>query len=183
LRPFSGISAKGEDCQPEDGGGGRDDYGKEEAFHGSAEAEPGCEEGHELGVSEADAFAAADEPVAKAEDEDEAGGDEDGDQGMPGGVEEIDRLKDDVTGPGLKEGEEEAGGDAGEGEPVGEPEVLGIEGGEGHQQPDEQRVAGELDQALGGRMRDVEVGGVGGAGCEEGLAEANPAAGPEQADG
>jgi len=62
--------------------------------------------------------------------------------------------------PGFEKSEEEAGGDAGEGEPIGEPEVLRVEGGERDQQPAEGRVAEELDKGVREQMRDFAGGEV-----------------------
>ena len=58
--PFAGFAADGEDGQPDEGGDQRSEDGEGEAFECAAEAEPGSEHGHELGVTEAHAFLAAD---------------------------------------------------------------------------------------------------------------------------
>jgi hypothetical protein len=84
------------------------------------------------------------------------------------------------AGPGFEEREQESCADAGQSEPVGQPEVFGIERGQGDQQPAQDGVAGELNQCVGEAMRDCDAGGVGG---EECIADAKPAAGPEQGYG
>jgi hypothetical protein len=58
--------------------------------------------------------------------------------------------------------------------------VLRIEYGQSYEEPTERGVAEELDQGVGEEMRDFGIAGIG---CEQGTGEANPAGGPEKADG
>jgi len=83
-------------------------------------------------------------------------------------------------GPGFEQREEKSCGDAGEREPVGEPEEFGVQGGEGDEQPAEDGRADDLDEAASEWVRDFQAGGVCG---EDWIAVAEPAEGPEYADG
>jgi hypothetical protein len=60
--------------------------------------------------------------------------------------------------PSCQECEEDACADAGEGEPVWEPEVLGVEHGQGCEEPAQYRVAYDLDEGVGEEMGDFAVG-------------------------
>ena len=111
--PFAGIAADGQDCQPDECGCGGGEDGQKEAFEAAAKAQPCSQHGHQLGVAQADAFAAADEPVGEPDEEDQAGGGEDGERGVPGGVRKVDGLIEKPAGPGFQEREEEARADAG----------------------------------------------------------------------
>lgn len=57
--------------------------------------------------------------------------------------------------------------------------MLRVEHGQGYEEPAERGVADELDQGVGEEMRDLRIAEIG---REQGTGEANPAAGPEQAD-
>ena len=98
---------------------------------------------------------------------------------MPCGVGKVDGLIEKPARPGFEEGEEESRADAGQGEPIGQPEVLRVESGERGQEPAERGVAENLNEAVGDGMRDLDAVG----GGKQGIAEANPAGGPEQAYG
>jgi hypothetical protein len=175
LGPFAGIAADGEDCQPDECGCGGGEDGQQEAFEAAAKAQPCSEHGHQLGVSQADAFAAADDPVGEADEEDRSGWSEDGERGMPGGVGKVDGIVEKPARPGSEEREQEARADAGQREPVGKPEVLRVEHGQGYEKPAKHGIAEELDQGVGEEMRDFGIAGVG---CEQGLGESDPATGP-----
>ena len=70
FAPVAGVATDGEDSQPDKCRGSGGEYGDGEALQCAAQAEPGGEHGHELGVAEAHAFYAADQPVGEADDED-----------------------------------------------------------------------------------------------------------------
>ncbi len=185
--PGAVLPARQADGDEDECRGGGEEDSQDKRLNGWDDAEPCTEHGHEFGIAEAHALFAADEPVGEADDEDDGGGGEDGEElavepGEPG-----DGLSGGGGGPVAEEIEEEAEGYAGEGECVGEPEVLEVEGGEGDEEPGKECVAEECggepeDLAVGGEIaREVGGGGVV-AGGEDGLAVLEPKEGEDEAD-
>ncbi len=168
MRPFFGAAASGEQDEPEQRGGGGEQDGENEGLQGAFETEPCTQQGHELGVTEAHAFATTDQPVGEADEEDNSGG-ESGFEN-PGPQIRKPGVVVHAVQQGLGYGESQAEGDAREGEPVGEPKVFGIEGGEGGQQTGEQGVAEEDDEDEGFR---------GWTGGKERWGKVYPASGPQ----
>jgi len=80
--------------------------------------------------------------------------------------------------PDEEEIEDKSQGEAWQGEPVGEPEVFGVEHSQCCEQPGEDRVSEDFGQGV-----RFGMGYSVGCGREEGIAEMEPAAGPEDADG
>jgi hypothetical protein len=164
------------DEQPEKRGEACAKDGDNEYLHGSGEAEPSTEHGHELGVAEPHAFSTADEPVEQANSEDDEARDQDGFETVADGLGDVCAEVVLAAGDCFGDGEGKAEEDAGDGEQVGEPEVFRIEGGEGGEQPGEQGVADEDDPGVGCVLRGRFAG-------EERGAEEEPDGCPEGGDG
>lgn len=141
-----GFSGGGK-CKEKESGHCAEHDAQTESEERARKAEPGSEHGHELGVAEADAFAAADEPIDAADEKDYAGGEDDGERGA-------DRSGQDADTPwlvgvnlqarieiGLDKSEDNADSDSWQREPVGKPKLFGIEGSERDQQPIKEKLA------------------------------------------
>jgi len=175
--PFAGLALRRQEGQPDESGQSCSHDGEGEAFEGSEKAEPGCDHGYQLGVAEAHAFFAPDEPVGQADAQDESGWDKGFQDAPPELREPVQGAMAGCLRPGAQESEDESQSDARQGEPVGQPEMLGVERGQCCEQPGEERVSEEFDEREGLRM------GCAGRGCgrEKRPAEAEPACCPEKA--
>ena len=146
FAPVCGIAADGKDSQPDNCRSCRGEDGDGEALQRTAQAEPGREHGHELGVAEAHAFHAADQPVGEADDEDEAASRDDCETTFLCGFQKTCGFAELQF--GLDEGEKYAESDAREGQHVGQPEILRIKCRECKEQPAQDGVANELSDAV-----------------------------------
>lgn len=169
------MPADGEGQKPHEGDGCSGKDSEDEGFDGSLQAEPRAEQAHELGVAEAHAFLAADDPVEKPDEQDDGCAAKDGEEGYPGEVKDGRKLAELLMWPVADEGEEEAEGRTGEGEDVGEPEVFEIEYGEGGEQPTED------GKTEGGNERRGEIAVIWEYGKER-WSESIPAGCPEDTD-
>ena len=149
FAPVAGVAADGQDSQPDKrcGSGGEDSDG--EALQRATQAEPGGEHGHELGVAEAHAFHAADQPVGQADDEDEASCCEDCETTFLCGFQKSCGFAELQF--GLGQGEKYAESDARESQHVGQPEILRIKCRECKEQPAQDGIANNLSDAVCGR--------------------------------
>ena len=114
--------------------------------HCAGQAEPGGEQGHELRVAQADAFAAANEPVDPADEEDEEGGGEDRQYSLPGLFGIFPGRGGHVQCPSdlfsLEKPPYESQCGAWQGHGIREPEVLRVEDGQAHQYPRKKHHSG-----------------------------------------
>jgi hypothetical protein len=176
LRPLAGFSAHDQHEKPDKRSSGSGEHRDNKAFHGTANAEPCSEHGHELGVSQAHAFLASNDPIGQADEQDQSAGCEDGEHAVPRDMEQIAGQECVGAGPCLLQSKENSESDAGVGEQVREPEILGVKSGQRCEQPTEKAVADDGDQAVDQETRCQGFGGI----CSpQGRAEVKPTSCPE----